>query len=460
MRMKFTWPDKSPVSKGAFKILQKLRSAGFEAYVAGGAVRDALLKRKVVEIDIATSATPLQVKKLFAKTIPTGEKHGTLTVRGHKSNYEVTTFRTEGAYEERRHPKSVKFVASAEKDAQRRDFTLNALFYDPTNSEIIDYVDGIVDLRRNRIRTVGSPNARLREDALRLLRAIRFATVLNLDIERETRKAVKINAKLILKISAERIKSELDKIMSSDRASAGIGMMDELGLLKLILPELKACQGVTQPRNQHREGDVYTHSLLALEQINEEFDLPTRYAVLLHDIGKAQTRVIRTDKITFYNHQNVGAELVKKICRRLRFSKADEEKISWLVKAHMVPNDFLAMRLSRRRKWGLAPYFADLLRVYWADASASLGPSGRGDSNPRGYREGQKILTEIIKFPALKKPLISGNDVMRILKIKPGPQVGKILEALEEKKLSGKISTGKQALAYLKSNKKILLRDS
>lgn len=457
-KMKFIWPDNSLASEAAFSIVKKLRAAGFETYIAGGAVRDALLKRKISDIDIATSAAPAQVKKLFAKTIPTGEKHGTVTVRLGRMNFEVTTFRAESAYEGSRRPKTVKYIDSAEKDAKRRDFTLNALFYDANTSEVIDFVDGITDLRRGRIRMVGDAEARLKEDALRLMRAVRLSAVLNLEIERETRNAIARNAKLIKKISAERIKQELDKIISSDRPSAGVGLLDAVGLLQHILPELKECQNVTQPKIHHGEGDVYTHSLLALDETNEDFDLASKYAVLFHDLGKAKTREVKNGKITFYNHPDMGVEIVKKICRRLRFSKAEEDKITWLVRYHMVPNDFVHMKIATRRKWALTAYFRELLLVHWADAAASLGLDGRGDTNPTGYREGYKILKEIQKYPELAKPILSGNEVMTILKIKPGVLVGKVLRHLEEKKLSGKIKTKKSALEYLKKNKKNLLK--
>ncbi|MBI4050448.1 MAG: CCA tRNA nucleotidyltransferase [Candidatus Doudnabacteria bacterium] len=466
-KLKSAWPEKSRLSQGAFGIVRILRKAGFEAFIAGGAVRDAVLTRPIKEIDIATAATPDIVKKLFRKTIPTGEKHGTVTVYPHfispyfrkrkqgekerGSGYEVTTFRKEGPYRKHRWPTRVKFLKSAEEDAKRRDFTVNALFYDPETREVLDYINGIADISHRRIRFIGNPEDRIREDALRLLRAVRFATILQFDLARETQKAIKKNARLIAKISAERVKQELDKILISPRASVGFGLLDIVGLLALVLPEIKNLQGVSQPKNQHSEGDVYTHSLLALEGLDEHYDLATRYAVLFHDIGKAKTREIRDGKITFYNHQNIGADMAGKICKRLRFSKADTEKIAWLVKNHMVPNDFAQMRLGTRRKWGLSPHFQDLLLLYKADAQASLPSSGKPDTNPVAYREGLKILKEIKEHPELKKPLISGNDVMKVLKIKEGPLVGKILRQVEEKKLAGKIKTKAQALDFLKN---------
>ena len=458
MDMKFTWPDKSEASKGACVIVKKLRAAGHEALIAGGAVRDALLKRQIQDIDIATSAAPTQVKKLFSKTIPTGEKHGTITVRLNKMNYEVTTFRTESAYKRRRRPGSVEFITNPEKDAKRRDFTLNALFYDPVSFQIIDYVDGITDLRRGRIRTVGDPNARFREDALRLLRAVRFAAVLNLEIERETRIAIKKNSKLITKISAERIKQELDKIILSQRASAGIGMLDELALLQFILPELKANQGISQPRDVHAEGDAYAHAVLALELAPNDVDLAVRYAILFHDIGKSKTRAIKNGKATFYNHPEAGAEMVKNIAKRLKFSKAEEDKITWLVRYHMVPFDLPSMKLSTRRKWAMQPFFEDLLRLNTADCQAGLRPNGKGFDNSHLVKIATNALKEIQTHPELTTPILSGNEVMKILKIKPGPIVGKILRVLEEKKLENKIKTKKAAIDFLKRNKNKFLK--
>ncbi len=420
-------------------------------------MRDALLKRPIREIDIATSATPAQVKKIFTKTIPTGEKHGTITIRIKDNNnynhYEVTTYRKEGLYRDNRRPSSVKFLKSAEEDAKRRDFTVNALFYDPEKKAVIDYVLGIADLKKKIIRLVGDSEARIREDALRMLRAVRIATELGFDIDRDTRRAIQKNAKLILKISAERIKQEFDRLLMSEHPSIGIGVLDVLGLLQFIMPELKRCQGVRQPRNQHSEGDVYAHSLLALEQVNEDYDLATRYAVLFHDLGKAETRVVRQGRMTFYNHPQVGETIAKNICKRMKFSRADSRKVAWLVRYHMVPFDFPGMRLSTRRKWAQNPYFRDLLRVYLADVKASIPAIGRRSGRPVGLRQAIDILRELDNKPELSLPLISGYDVMKILKIKSGPKVGEILKKIDEQKLSGKLKSKTDAINFLKKEK-------
>jgi poly(A) polymerase len=456
--LKYKWPEKSSLSRGAFEIVRKLRARGHKAYLAGGAVRDVILKRPLQEIDIATSAKPAVVKRLFPKTIPTGEKHGTITVRLNKINYEVTTFRLEGPYEKYRRPTKVKFVDSAEIDAKRRDFTINALFYDPESKEVIDHVNGIADLSHQRIRFIGDPDARIKEDALRLLRAVRFATILDFGLEKETRKAIQKNARLITKISAERIKTELDKILMSRQPSVGFGLLDIVGLTECILPELKATQKVTQPKNEHSEGDVYAHTLLALEQFDETYDLPVRYAVMFHDLGKAQTRQVRDKRITFYDHPNVGAKLAENICKRLKFSSRDTAKISWLVKSHLVPMDFAKMKLSTRRRWGLNSYFSELLKVFLADAKASIPAAGKPNKMPRAHLEGLKILEEIKARPILRKPLLSGYDVMKIFKIKSGPLVGKILRLVEEKKLASKIKNKKAAITFLQKNQKKILK--
>lgn len=455
-KLKFNWTDKSKVSQVAFEVVKKLRAAGHEAYFAGGVVRDALLKRAVREIDIATSETPVQVKKLFAKTIPTGEKHGTITVRLRGVNYEVTTFRSEGAYLDGRRPSKVRFIKSAEEDAKRRDFTINAFLFDPERREVIDYVGGFVDLKAKLIRFVGEPGERIKEDALRTLRAVRIATLLRFELHRDTRRAIQKRARLIKKISAERVKQELDKIILSDRASAGLGLLDVTGLLQHILPEVEAMKGVQQPRNEHAEGDVYTHSLLAMENLPGDYDLATRYAILFHDLGKPATRKLRGKKITFYDHPAVGAEIAGNLGKRLKFSRQEIEKIGWLVRYHMVPNDFASMRLGTRRKWGLQAHFADLLKVYRADAVASLRPSGKSDRNPRGYRRGLEILEEIKSQPQLRVPILPGDAVMKFFRIAPGPRVGKILRLLEREKLSGKIKNKAEAKNYLKKIKKSL----
>jgi len=453
---KLVWTDKSALTRGALDIVKKLRGANHQAFFAGGAVRDAILKRPIKEIDITTSATPDQVKQLFTKTIPTGEKHGTITVRSGGINYEVTTFRSEGEYLDKRRPSSVKFIESAEQDAKRRDFTVNALFYDPAAHQVIDFVGGLADLKKKILTMVGDPEERIKEDALRMLRAVRFAGTLRFEVSHPAIRAIRRHAKLIRKISAERVKQELDKIMLSKNPGLGLGLLDVVGLLEYILPEVKVMMGVTQPRNQHAEGDVYAHSMLAIEQVEPADDLSTRYAILFHDVGKPLTRQVHDEKITFYNHTEIGAEMAKKICRRLKFSKQETQKIEWLVKTHLVPNDFDKMRPATRLKWGLNAYFPDMLRVFRADAAASLRPSGKPEANPRGYREGLKILGELKSQPRLRKPILSGREVMRILKISEGPKVGSILKLLEEKKLSAAIKTKIDAKKFLAKNRKML----
>jgi len=276
--------------------------------------------------------------------------------------------------------------------------------------------------------------------------------VLGFELERETRRAILRNAKLIKKISAERVKQELDKMLFSPRAHIGLGLLDVVGLLKFILPELKDCQGVRQPKNIHAEGDVYAHTLLALEKLDQSADLGIRYAVLFHDLGKVATQKVKEGKITFYNHPAVGAEMTKKICKRLKFSAADAKRIEWLVRYHLVPSELKNMRASTRRRWGLEQFFADLLMLFKADSQATFHPNHNSDKSG-GYEQGLKVLKEIESRPQLKEPILSGTDVMRILRIKPGPLVGKVLLQLEEKKLQNKIKTKKDAENFLRARK-------
>ena len=375
------WKPKTSQEKLALKLTKILKEKGHKhTYIVGGYVRDYFLKKKDTgAIDIATQASPQQVTRIFRNkkysVIPTGIKHGTVTVHQGACDIEITTFRTEGKYADFRRPKNVKFIDDPLMDARRRDFTINAMYLDPVTGELLDFFDGQADLKKKVLRFVGTAEKRIKEDALRLMRAVRFTSALELRIGARDLATIRKNARLIKEISPERVKQELDKMLVSSRPSVGFGTLDVVGLTEQILPELRALQGVTQPRNMHTEGDAYAHSLLALEKMKGSYDLPTRYAVLLHDIGKAKTRLLRDGRITFYNHQNFGEELTKKICDRLKFSRQESDKITWLVRNHMVPFDVTGMKLSTKRKWALHPHFPDLLKVYLADNAASLRPS-------------------------------------------------------------------------------------
>jgi len=412
------------------------RTGRYEAYLAGGCVRDALRKKTPVDYDIATSAKPAEVARLFKKTIPVGKAFGVMTVVENGINFEVTTFRTEGTYKDGRHPSSVKFSSLAE-DAQRRDFTINGMFYDPMKRKFIDLVGGRADLKRHIIRTIGKPAERFAEDKLRVLRAVRFATELDFRLHPETRRAIQKHASGIKAVSAERIREELKKILLSPNRHKGIKLLDETGLLRRILPEVSRLKGVKQPPQFHPEGDVYVHTLTCLKHLTPQASWELSFATLLHDIGKPRTFMI-TDRIRFHEHERVGKEMSEKICRRLKCSNAETEKVTYLIMNHMLFKDIKQMRVSTLKRLFSQPFYPELSELHRADRLAS-----DLDLKPHYYarRMYRKLSREILKPP----PLINGYDLIK-MKLKPGPLFGKILKAVEEAQLEKTIKTREEAL--------------
>jgi len=438
----------------AVKIITRLQKENHQAYLAGGCVRDLLTNKKPKDFDISTSAKPEEIQALFPKTKAVGKAFGVILVVGQYGTFEVATFRGEKDYQDGRRPSKV-FWVDAQKDAQRRDFTINGIFYVPIKKKIIDFVGGQKDLSSKVIRFIGIPAKRIQEDHLRLLRAVRFKNVLGFNFERETEKAIRQYSHLITSVSQERIKEELDKMLAHPSRAESIRDLSRLGLLKEILPEVEQMKGVEQPPHFHAEGDVFEHTLLALEKLPSRVKIEVAWAILLHDVGKPVTFQIRNHptygpRPTFYGHSEVGAEITEKICQRLRFSKKEKEKIVFLVRQHLRHKDIQQMKLSRQRKWAQHPWFSDLLLLWKADAEASyLGEKGRVDLTL--YRFAQKIYQEEQQRPKPPKPLITGYDVMKYCHLAPGPLIGKILKQIEEAQLEEKIRTKKEALEYLKS---------
>lgn len=453
-------------------IISKLEQSGFEAYAVGGCVRDFLLDRKAKDWDITTSALPNQIQKIFPKSVYLN-KFGTVTIyeiSGKKSAVgpiEVTTYRVDEKYSDQRHPDAVKFTGNLTEDIARRDFTINAMALKIKKShfnslfkkgrkeegfEIIDPFDGQKDLKKKLIRAVGEPEKRFSEDALRLLRAIRFAVVLNYQVEVTTWSAIKKNAHLIKKISAERIRDELIKIILSDRPTEGIEMLKEADLLRYILPELELGIGVDQ--NKHHIYTIYKHCLLSLKYCPSK-DYRIRLAALFHDIAKPQTKRGEGQDATFYNHDIVGAKISQKIMRRLCFSREDIDKVGLLIRYHMFYYDVDVVGEAgvRRliRKAGLEN-IKDLVDLRIADR---LG-SGVPKAEPYKLRHFKYVAEKVSKDPISAKMLkINGSLLMELLKIKPGPKIGAILDVL----LSEVIDDPKRnTLIYLKKRAKELNR--
>jgi poly(A) polymerase len=423
----------------AREIVARLQDAGHVAYFAGGCVRDQLLGVEAKDFDIATSALPEQVQRLFPRvTDVTGKSFGVVRILHGEQSFEIATFRQDGPYQDGRRPESVRF-ATAEEDAQRRDFTINGLFYDPVTEKLIDYVGGEADLRAKIIRAIGRPADRFAEDQLRLLRAIRFATRLNFKIEPETWAAIRAGATSIRNISAERIRDELNKIFLASKPERGLDLLDESGLLAEVLPDIAALHGVEQPPQFHPEGDVYQHVRLMLTKI-EHPNLELALGVLLHDVGKKPTA--RTDehgRIRFNEHETVGAAMSEEIMTGLRYDNKTIQTVRELVLHHMQFKDVPHMRESTLKRMMARPTFPLELELHRIDCSSS-----HGDLK---HYEFLKHQLETMSAEEIDPPsLINGRDLLE-MGLTPGRVVGRILEMIRVAQLEGTVQTRAEALA-------------
>lgn len=403
---------------------------GFEAYIVGGCVRDFLLGKEPQDWDVTTNAKPEEIQKVFPDSFYENN-FLTVTVRTGSAKIpeiEITTYRLEAKYSDKRHPDQVKYAKTLEDDLSRRDFTINA-FAMGADKKIIDLFDGKKDLKDKIIRTVGNPKERFGEDALRMLRAVRFATALNFKIEEKTAKAIKENSIWLEAISQERIRDEFLKIIMADKAAEGIELLRELGLLKYIVPELLDNYGV--PQNKHHIYDCYQHAVKSLEYTaKKNFNIYVRLAALLHDIGKPKTKTGEGENATFYNHEIVGAKITFQILNRLKFSKKDIEKITKLVRFHLFYYNVGEVTESsiRRLVKNVGPEnMEELLQVRMADRIGSGVPK----AEPYKLRHLKYLIDKVSQDPISAKMLkINGKDIMNILKIEPGPKVGQILDVL------------------------------
>lgn len=408
-------------------------AAGHQAYPVGGGIRDVLLGRRVVDWDVATSARPDDMLALFPRVIPTGIAHGTVTVLTGRSQVEVTTFRGDIGYTDGRHPDRVIFLKSLKEDLKRRDFTVNAMAYDTVRNRIIDPHQGRRDLKKGIIRAVGDPLRRFAEDGLRPLRAVRFAAVLGFKIDKRTFTAIGKRLKVFRKVAPERVRVELLKILGSRRAHLGIELLNQSGLLEEIVPELKPSMGFLQ--NRFHKYDVYGHTLKCLEHARG--DPVLKMAVLLHDVAKPQTAEGPEGERTFYGHEKASARAADRVLKRLRFSNQERQRVETLISGHMfhyLPEwtDGAVRRLVRRIGTDL---LEDMYELRRADAW------GRGVGVRDTLANLKKLKTRVARVLAEEAALkvtdlaISGEDVMQILGIGPGPRIGEILDALLERVL-------------------------
>jgi poly(A) polymerase len=425
----------------AVEIVQRLQGAGFEAYWVGGCVRDVLLGREPGDFDIATFAKPDQIERLFDHTIPVGKQFGVMLVIEEGHDFEVATFRAEADYQDGRHPGRVTF-ANAQADACRRDFTINGLFYDPVRQQSYDWVGGEADLKAGLIRTIGSPEERFGEDHLRLLRAVRLAAQLDFQIEPATFAAIQENAAKIAKVSAERIRDELVKLLRPTHAARGLELLRESGLLSIVLPEIQATVACEQSPEYHPEGTVFKHLLLMLEQMPADAPGSLPWAVLLHDVAKPVTftKDPLSGHIHFYGHERVGAEMAEEILRRLKFPRKEIDEIVQCVRCHMQFKDVPDMRKATVRRLILRPTFPLELELHRLDCLGSHGGLEIYDQLRREVRELEAL-------PAIRPPLVDGTDLIA-LGMPPGPALGALLNRIRDKQLQEELKSREDALAW------------
>jgi len=428
------------IPKEIISIIRKLNRAGFEAYAVGGCVRDLVRGSEPQDWDVTTAAKPEEIKKIFPDSYYEN-KFFTVTVHTKSKNpnlkeVEITTFRFEAKYTDKRHPDEIKFAKNLEDDLARRDFTINAMAIKVSGVrspkiEIIDPFQGQEDFKKKIIRTVGVPDERFNEDALRMMRAIRFAVTLNdgWAIEEKTAEAVKKHSQWIKMISQERIRDELVKIIMSPKAADGIEILRKLGLLIFIIPEME--EGYKIEQNKHHIYDCYEHNLLALKFASEQnFSKEIRFAALFHDIGKPRSKAGKGADSTFYNHEIIGAKMAEQILNRLKFPRNEIEKIVRLVRYHLFYYNVGEVSESsvRRLVREVGPEnMEDLLKVRMADRIGSGVPK----AEPYKLRHLKYIIDKVSQDPISAKMLkINGNDIMKVLSIKPGPAIGYCLDIL------------------------------
>ncbi len=427
--------------KDAYKIVRHLRQAGYKAYYVGGAVRDMVMGRAPKDIDIATDASPEQVAGLFERTYPVGAKFGVTLVKMGERTYEVARFRSDGVYEDGRRPAVVTFTDEIE-DVRRRDFTMNALLYDPEEKRVIDHVGGVDDINNKIVRAIGIPSQRFGEDRLRILRCIRFAAGLEFTIEPKTFSALKAAAPSVGEVSAERIGEELAKMFSGAHPDRALTLLDETGLLEVLLPEIAAMRGVEQPLEFHPEGDVYTHTLIMLGMYGGGSST-LAWGILLHDVGKPVTAT-HTARIRFNRHDIVGADIAGKVLGRLRYPNNMITRVQMLVKNHLRFIHVPEMKKTTLRRFLALDGFDELLELYRLDCLASHG-------NLEVYdlvkNEAAAIAAQTDSL-ALPKPLLDGNDLIK-LNYTPGPVFSEIINRVIDAEIEGSISTKEEAIALV-----------
>ncbi|HEX6803306.1 MAG TPA: CCA tRNA nucleotidyltransferase [Terriglobales bacterium] len=457
----------------AISIVTTLREGGFQAYLAGGCVRDLLLGREPADYDVATDATPQQVMQVFPETYAVGAQFGVVLVplpeservhrlktsdpgdsgsdatdgqavalgHHHKTCVEVATFRRDISYSDGRHPDEVRFSRDAREDVQRRDFTINGLLLDPLKNELLDFVGGRRDLEARIIRAIGNPELRFSEDKLRMLRGVRFAARFEYSIEAETFATMQRLAPQIRQVSRERVRDELTRMLIERHARRAFELLDGSGLLKEILPEISAMKGVEQPPEFHPEGDVFVHTLLLLEKLPHPCPVTLAWGALLHDVGKPPTFRRAHDRIRFDDHVNVGVRMAQEVCRRLRFSNDDTQQILALVDNHMRFGDVQRMKPSTFKKFIRLAHFDQHLELHRLDCESS-------HRSLRMYDYTREQMANLPPESVRPKPLLGGDDLIA-QGYEPGPLFKQILSTIEDAQLDGKLRSKAEAMSFV-----------
>ena len=451
--------------EAALRTAQTLRSRGYEAYLAGGCVRDLLLRREPSDYDVATNATPDVVLDLFPRTFAVGAHFGVVLVAPEIENAgfvtEVATFRSDLAYSDGRHPDAVRYTASAQEDVQRRDFTINGLLLDPLHplrggslldeciadprllrSAVIDYVGGLADLDAGIVRAIGRPEMRFEEDHLRMLRAVRFAARFSFELDPETLRAIRSLAPRIHAVSRERVRDELTRMLTEGHARRAFELLDETGLLAEVLPELVQMKGVEQPPQYHPEGDVWIHTLMLLEQLPPGCSMTLAWGALLHDVGKPPTFRRASDRIRFDGHVEIGVAIAAEICRRFRFSNEETRQVIALIENHMRFMDAPRMKSSTLKRFFRLDRFDEHLALHRMDCLAASG-------NLENWEFVRESFSSMLEETMKPKPLITGRELIAA-GYPPGARFREMLRAAEDAQLEGMIATADEALQLVR----------
>lgn len=442
----------------ALRIVEKLRLEGHDAHLAGGCVRDLLLGREPKDYDVATSATPDVVLEMFERTFAVGAHFGVVLVaEGDGDEYlttEVATFRSDGAYSDGRHPDAVRYTLSAEEDVQRRDFTINGLLLDALQAAdfpgdmtgiraaVLDHVGGLADLESGVVRAIGRAELRFEEDHLRMLRGVRFAARFGFELEESTKRAMRALAGRIHGVSRERVRDELTRMLTEGHARRAFELLDDTGLLSEVLPEIAKMKGVEQPEQFHPEGDVWTHTLMLLEQLEAGCSMELAWGALLHDVGKPPTFQRASDRIRFNGHVEVGVAIGAEICRRFRFSNDETRQVLALIEHHMRFADAERMKASTLKRFFRLERFEEHLALHKMDCMASAGRLDHWEF----VRERWVAMPEEAVRP---RPLITGRELIAA-GYAPGAAFKEILRAVEDAQLEGTITTDADAMRLVR----------